>query len=103
METTPKGRSSSFWRGAWSSLSIDRVPSQNSLQKNNRLAFEASVKAVTSLFQGEWRGKKEIMVDNAMHLTMAVSSASSPSLKGSLTNIFSLLSCQSPPLASGIK
>ena len=43
-------------------------------QKNNKLAFEASVRAVTSLFEGEWVGRQETIVDDALHLTMMVSS-----------------------------
>ena len=44
-------------------------------QKNNKLAFEESVRAVTSLYEGRWRDKQEIVFNNALDLTMAVSSA----------------------------
>ena len=45
------------------------------LQKNNKLAFEESVRAITSLYHGGWRDKQEIVVDEVLHFTMAVSSA----------------------------
>jgi hypothetical protein len=44
-------------------------------QINRKFAFEESVKAVTTLFEGGWRGKQEIAVENALDLTMAVSPA----------------------------
>jgi len=44
-------------------------------QKNNKLAFEESVRALTSLYEGGWRDKHEVVVDDALHLTLAVSSA----------------------------
>jgi hypothetical protein len=31
-------------------------------QKNNKLAFEESVRAITSLYEGEWRDKQEVVV-----------------------------------------
>ncbi|KAF9643013.1 cytochrome P450 [Thelephora ganbajun] len=39
-------------------------------EKNNKLAFEESVKAITSLYEGGWCGKQEIVVDGVLHLTM---------------------------------
>ena len=42
-------------------------------QKNNKLAFEESVRAITSLDEGSWSGKQEIVVDDAQDLTIAVS------------------------------
>ena len=42
-------------------------------QKNNRLAFEESVRVITSLHEGGWRGKQEIVVDDAQELAMTVS------------------------------
>ena len=44
-------------------------------QKNNKLAFEESVRAIASLYEGGWHGKQEVVVDDALHLTLAVSSA----------------------------
>ena len=76
----------------------------NGSQKNNKLAFEASVRAVTSLFEGEWVGRQEIIVDDALHLTMTVSSSDVVLIfEDSLTFLYSLLLWQSPLLASGIK
>ena len=43
-------------------------------QKNNKLAFEESVRAITSLYEGDWRDKREVVAENALDLTMAVSS-----------------------------
>ena len=43
-------------------------------EKNNKLAFEESVRVITSLYEGRWYGKQEIVVDDALDLTMAVSS-----------------------------
>jgi len=43
-------------------------------QKNNKLAFEESVRAITSLYEGRWYGEKEVVVDDTMDLTLAVSS-----------------------------
>ena len=51
--------------------SIPRV-TNNGLQRNRKLAFEESVRSITSLYEGEWRGKQEIIVDDATHLTLAV-------------------------------
>lgn len=48
--------------------------SNDGLQKNNKLAFEESVRVVTSLCDGKWDGKQEIVVDDALDLTMAASS-----------------------------
>ena len=42
-------------------------------QKNNKLSFEESVRAITSLYEGGWSGKQEIALDNTLDLTMAVS------------------------------
>ena len=44
-------------------------------QKNNKLAFEESVRAMTLLYDGRWRGKQEVVVDDTTSLTMAVSSS----------------------------
>jgi hypothetical protein len=49
------------------------TPPNYDSQTNKKLAFE-SVRAITQLFEGGWRGKQEIAVDNALDLTMAVSS-----------------------------
>jgi len=43
-------------------------------QKNNKLAFEESVRAIASLYEGDWCDKQEVVVDNVLDLTMAVSS-----------------------------
>lgn len=51
-------------------------------QKNNKLAFEESVRVITSLYEGEWRGKQEIALENTLELTMAVSSAMGLSVLG---------------------
>jgi hypothetical protein len=50
------------------------TPPNYDSQTNKKLAFEESVRAITQLFEGAWRGKQEIAVDNALDLTMAVSS-----------------------------
>jgi len=50
------------------------VPNDGS-QKNNKLAFEESVSVMVSLYEGRWLGKREIVVDDTLHLTLAVSSA----------------------------
>ena len=42
-------------------------------QKNNKLAFKESVRVITSLHEGDWRGKQEVIVDDALCLTMVVS------------------------------
>ena len=52
-----------------------RHVSNDSSQKNNKLAFEESVRVVTSLYEGRWDGKQEIVADDTLDLTMAVSSA----------------------------
>jgi len=52
-----------------------RYMPNDSLQKNNKLAFEESVRAITSLYEGLWSGKQEVVVDDALELTMAVSPA----------------------------
>jgi len=44
-------------------------------QKNNKLAFKEAVRAITSLYEEEWRGKQDIVVDDVLGLTMAVSDA----------------------------
>ena len=44
-------------------------------QKNNKLAFEESVRAITSLYEEEWRDEQEVIVDDAVGLSMAVSVA----------------------------
>jgi hypothetical protein len=44
-------------------------------KRNNNLAFEESVRVITSLYEGAWRGKQEVVVDDALDLTMEVSSA----------------------------
>ena len=79
-------------------------PTNNGSQKNNKLAFEASVRAVTSLFEGEWLGRQEIIVHDALHLTMTVSSNGITLVLGdSLTILYSSLLWQSPLPASGMK
>ena len=79
-------------------------PTNDGSQKNNKLAFEASVRAVTSLFEGEWLGKQEIILEDALHLTMTVSSSGVVLIfEDSLTFLYSSLLWQSPLLASGIK
>ena len=47
----------------------------DSSQKNNKLAFEESLRVITSLYEGDWSGKQEVVVDDTLSLTMAVSSA----------------------------
>ena len=42
-------------------------------QKNNRLALEESVRTITSLFEEEWCDKQEVVVEDTLSLTMAVS------------------------------
>ena len=44
-------------------------------QKNNKLAFEESVRTITSLYEGDWCDKQEVVVDDTLHLTLTVSSA----------------------------
>ncbi|KAF9653322.1 cytochrome P450 [Thelephora ganbajun] len=39
-------------------------------EKNNKLAFEESVRAIASLYEGRWRDKQKIVVDEALHLTL---------------------------------
>ena len=60
-------------------------------QKNNKLAFEESVRAVTSLYEGLWHGKQEVIVEDALELTMAVSLAP-PTQKKTLMYLFRRLS-----------
>ena len=48
--------------------------SNNGSQKNNKLAFEESVRAITLLNEGRWHGKQEVVTDDALGLTMGVSS-----------------------------
>jgi len=50
------------------------VPNDGS-QKNNKLAFEESMRTLTSLYEGGWCDKHEVFVDDALHLTLTVSSA----------------------------
>ena len=45
------------------------------LQKNNKLAFEESVRALTSLYGGGWCEKHEVVVDDTLRVTLTVSSA----------------------------
>ena len=42
-------------------------------QKNNKLAFEESVRTITSLYEGDWCDKQEVVVDDTLHLTLTVS------------------------------
>jgi hypothetical protein len=51
---------------------VSRVSNEGS-QKNTKLAFEESVKVITSLYEGGWRDKQEVVVD-VLHLTTEVSS-----------------------------
>ena len=60
-------------------------------QKNNKLAFEESVRAITSLYEGLWHGKQEVVVEDALELTMGVSPAS-PNGKETLMYLFRRLS-----------
>ena len=46
----------------------------DSSQKNNKLAFEESLTVITSLYEGDWNGKHEVVIDDTLSLTMAVSS-----------------------------
>ena len=48
--------------------------SNDGSQKNNKLAFEESVRAIALLYEGQWRGKQEVVIDDALGLTMAASS-----------------------------
>ena len=50
------------------------IPSDD-LQKNNKLAFEESVRALTSLYGGGWCEKHEVVVDDTLRVTLTVSSA----------------------------
>ena len=54
----------------------------NFSQKNNKLAFEESLRAMASLFDGEWHGKHGIVVESALHLTTGVSPATWHSVRG---------------------
>jgi len=42
-------------------------------EKNNKLAFEESLRIITSLYEGDWSGKQEVVVDDTLSLTMAAS------------------------------
>ena len=42
-------------------------------QRNNKLAFKESVRVITSLYEGPWHGKEEIVVEDTLSLTVAVS------------------------------
>ena len=44
------------------------------LQKNKKLVFEESMRAITSLYEGSWNGKQELFVDDTLSLMMSVSS-----------------------------
>ena len=92
METVPKDLGPCLQRGA--QFPIDRtspyVPNDGS-QKNNKLAFEESVRAITSLYEGLWHGKQEVVVEDALELTMAVSPAP-PNRKETLMYLFRRLS-----------
>jgi len=65
--------------------------SNDGSQKNNKLAFEESVRAITSLYEGAWRGKQEVVVEDALELTMAVSPAL-PNWEGALMDFLRRLS-----------
>jgi len=43
-------------------------------QKNNKLAFEESVRALTSLYEGGWCDMQEVVVDDTLRVTLTVSS-----------------------------
>jgi hypothetical protein len=76
VETASEDRRSCLQRGEW--LPSDRAPSRlvnDDPQTNRKLAFDESVRAVTTLYEGEWRDKQDIVAENALDLTMAVSSA----------------------------
>jgi len=44
-------------------------------QKNNKLAFEESVRALTSLYEGGWCDRQEVIVDDILRVTLTVGSA----------------------------
>ena len=50
------------------------IPSDG-LQKNNKLAFEESVRALTSLYEGGWCDMQEVVVEDTLRVTLTVSSA----------------------------
>lgn len=52
-------------------------------QKNNKRAFEESMRAITSLYEGSWHAKQEVVVDDTLSLTMGVSSVMGLPTKGS--------------------
>ena len=52
------------------------------LQKNNKRAFEESTRAITSLYEGSWHAKQEVVVEDTLSLTMGVSSAMGPLTQG---------------------
>jgi len=43
------------------------------LQKNNKLVFEEPARAITPVYEGSWHDKQEVIINNALELTMAVS------------------------------
>jgi len=56
---------------------MDRIcfnTSSNCPKKNTKLAFEESIRIITSLYEGEWRDEQEVVVDDVLGLTTAVSS-----------------------------
>ena len=74
MEATPEDHSPRIHRGA--SLLTDRLSSRVSNdfpKKNTKLAFEESVRAITSLYEGVWHDEQEVLVENVLGLTMEVS------------------------------
>ena len=92
MEKVPKDLGPCLQRGM--EFLMNRTSSymlNDGLQKNNKLAFEESVRAITSLYEGLWHGKQEVVVEDALELTMAVSPAP-PVRKKTLMYLFRRLS-----------
>ena len=76
MEKASEGRRSCVQRGAQSSSDeISSCVVDDDSQKNNKLAFEESVRAITSLYEGDWRDRQEIVLESVLELTMGVSAA----------------------------
>jgi len=74
----------------------------NGSQKNNKLAFEESMRALTSLYEGGWCDKQEVVVDDALHLTLTVSSTIWLSAAGDSDRSPRRLSLQFPPPPSDV-
>jgi len=78
------------------------VPNDGS-QKNNKLAFEESMRALTSLYEGGWCDKQEVVVEDALHITLTVSSTIWLSTAEDSDGSPRRLSLQSPPPPSDIE